>query len=993
MTLRWRLILLAVLLLTLAVTARFWLTPLLTFVKVNSDIIQALDSLLAILLGLGGLVSGFLALRRTTLTPSKPTPSQNMDIGYGDFIEGDPHKAMISGGISGGIVTLGNGNTVTEQTTINVMDGKPATDPEALRIAYLNYVYESTSDLTLSGIDRKAINESETRLKLNSVYTGLRTTKPEETGSPEDTSLPGSKSSQGIQLKRNVTTLRSKNLSAVEQLNLHKRLVLLGDPGSGKSTFVNFVALCMAGEALNKKDANLELLTAPLPKEPRESEEPKAQPWNHGVLIPVKVILRDFAARGLPPAGQRAFAKHLWDFIISELNASNLGEYSSLLNKHLREEGGLLLVDGLDEVPEADLRRMQIRQVLEDFARSYPNVHILVTSRTYAYQNQDWRLADFQVAELMVFSQGQIDQFIDRWYKHIGIVRGFNVQDAEGRAKQLKQAIFASDRLMGLAERPLLLTLMASLHAWRGGALPEKREPLYNEAVDLLLDWWERPKEVRDTHGGAIVRQPSLAEWLKVDREKVRNLLNELAYHAHSSQPGLTGTADVPQAELVAGLMRLTNNPDVNPVRLIEYLRDRAGLILARGEGIISFPHRTFQEYLSACYLTDHDYPEKIAELACDDINRWREVALLAGAKAGRGTASAVWTLVDALCYSDDLQGTCREENRLWGAHLAAQVLVENVDLEKVSERNRPKVERVRNWLANILKHGDLPPRERVSAGDNLARLGDPRFRADAWFLPAEPFLGFVEIPAGEFLMGSDPEKDKESDDNEKPQHRIDLPTYYIARYPVTVAQFRAFVDDQGYKPQDPDCLNDLPTRPVRWVTWYDAMEYCHWLTGKLAEWELTPQPLVMLIRQGWQVSLPSETEWEKAARGEDGRIFPWGNPFDENKANTYEVGIGDTSAVGCFPGGASPYGVVDLSGNVWEWTHSSNGNYPYPTAQEEIQERESLKAIGEHGAELRGGSFLNISRLARCAYRRWFSPDHLSLDFGFRVVLSPFRP
>ena len=143
-----------------------------------------------------------------------------------------------------------------------------------------------------------------------------------------------------------------------------------------------------------------------------------------------------------------------------------------------------------------------------------------MTSRTYAYQKQDWRLPGFAQAILTHFSQGQIRRFIQRWYAHIALVRYLHPEEAQGRAILLQTAILGSERLYELAQRPLLLTLMASLHAWRGGSLPEKREELYADSVDLLLDWWEQPKVVRDAQGG-VMRQPSLAEWLKVDRKEV----------------------------------------------------------------------------------------------------------------------------------------------------------------------------------------------------------------------------------------------------------------------------------------------------------------------------------------------------------------------------------------------------------------------------------------------------------------------------------------
>jgi ABC-type taurine transport system ATPase subunit len=136
------------------------------------------------------------------------------------------------------------------------------------------------------------------------VYTALLTQAPEELD-------------RAALTPKNMEARGQRRLSALEHLNLQPRLVLLGDPGSGKSTFVNFVALCLAGEALGHTGANLKLLTAPLPKEPGQREEPEPQPWKHGALLPVRVVLRDFAARGLPPAGQIATARHLWEFIVA----------------------------------------------------------------------------------------------------------------------------------------------------------------------------------------------------------------------------------------------------------------------------------------------------------------------------------------------------------------------------------------------------------------------------------------------------------------------------------------------------------------------------------------------------------------------------------------------------------------------------------------------------------------------------------------------------
>src|SRR5262249_12385243 len=154
---------------------------------------------------------------------------------------------------------------------------------------------------------------------------------------------------------------------------------------------------------------------------------------------------------------------------------------------------------------------------------------------------------------------------------------------------------------------------------------------------------------------------------------------------------------------------------------------------------------------------------------------------------------------------------------------------------------HQPKVERIRTWLVRTLQHGVLPARERAQAGDVLAQCGDPRFRVDAWYLPDEPLLGFVEIPAGPFLMGSDAQRDQLASADELPQHEVVLPTYYIARYPVTMAQFRAFVEASGYAPLDKDSLSGLSNHPVVGVNWSDALAYCDWLTQCLRAWSKTP--------------------------------------------------------------------------------------------------------------------------------------------------------
>ncbi len=251
-----------------------------------------------------------------------------------------------------------------------------------------------------------------------------------------------------------------------------------------------------------------------------------------------------------------------------------------------------------------------------------------------------------------------------------------------------------------------------------------------------------------------------------------------------------------------------------------------------------------------------------------------------------------------------------------------------------------------------------------------------------------------LRIPAGWFLMGS-ADSDQQAWSDEKPQHRLYLPEYWIGRYPVTNAQFAAFVRSTGYRTsseksssdftwQHPKGKNsDLSGRdnhPVRYLSWRDALEYCRWLT------EAT----------GVKYSLPSEAEWEKAARSADadGRIYPWGNTWDAKRCNTSESGKGDTTPVGHYsPGGDSPYGCADMAGNVWEWTRSLWGKgwdepeFKYPYNPDDG--REKLDAPDNFPRVLRGGSFYDDFRYARCSYRNWYAPLSWYGYFGFRVGVS----
>jgi formylglycine-generating enzyme required for sulfatase activity len=264
------------------------------------------------------------------------------------------------------------------------------------------------------------------------------------------------------------------------------------------------------------------------------------------------------------------------------------------------------------------------------------------------------------------------------------------------------------------------------------------------------------------------------------------------------------------------------------------------------------------------------------------------------------------------------------------------------------------------------------------------------------WGLPDDPLLGFIEIPAGDFTMGTESEQ---SEENERPLHTVTLEEYFIGKYEVTVAQFAAFVQDLGY-PADSRSLEGPTDRPVRHVTWHDAIAYCAWLTGKLRAWPGTPSVLADHLRGDdgvppWLVTLPSEAEWEKAARGTDGRVYPWGNTRPDSTRGNY-AGAGP-SAVGSYPNGGSSYDVQDMAGNVFEWTRSlwgpdvSSPRYRYPYLSDDG--REDLDAPANIRRVMRGGSFFLGEDGLRTTRRFRYDPDNRFGTRGFRVVVSTGPP
>ena len=223
-----------------------------------------------------------------------------------------------------------------------------------------------------------------------------------------------------------------------------------------------------------------------------------------------------------------------------------------------------------------------------------------------------------------------------------------------------------------------------------------------------------------------------------------------------------------------------------------------------------------------------------------------------------------------------------------------------------------------------------------------------------------KPDIELIRIPEGKFTMGSN------ESSNEKPVHFVHLDEYYISKYPVTVGQFKKFITatkhDAGNEWKEPGFIQTA-NHPVVCVSWNDAAAFCKWVGGRL----------------------PTEAEWEKAARGTDGRKYPWGNNSPDYDLCNYGFNKDGTTAVGSYPKGASPYGVMDLSGNVWEWC-SDWYNSGYVTSPS----RNPQGPVSGYNRVSRGGCWLlNDIDSLRASFRGNNYPFLRNCLFGFRVIIK----
>ncbi len=438
-----------------------------------------------------------------------------------------------------------------QQVTIvgNVYTGAPATNTEEALAIYREVLARTLGSLSLRGLDVASSDATgdAKRISLESVYVDLDTTIAESTDDPKRRREPSQ-------------DRESKPLTALHAVAKHNPVVLLGDPGSGKSTFVNYLAFRLAAGSANRKTAF----------------DARAWPRELADLVPIVVVLRDFAA-GLD--SRDLVGPHsLHDFIDAQLSVQKLEFAKPVLADALDKGRAIVLLDGLDEIPDADARA-RTRDAVEAFIARYRKSRHIVTCRTLSYQDRRVQLAGATSFQIAPFDREKIHRFIRAWYAELERIGTLNRIDAENLGTRLRTSVERVD-LRRLAPNPLLLTVMAVVNTHKG-RLPDARALVYRDVIDLLLWRWD---EIKATRGNEpmlrkLIRDAGLAE------TDILRILSQLAFEAQGNRQAGDADAvvDIPEATLVTRLAERHPKQSLDwAVEVVGAMKLRAGLLIAR---------------------------------------------------------------------------------------------------------------------------------------------------------------------------------------------------------------------------------------------------------------------------------------------------------------------------------------------------------------------------------------------------------------------------
>jgi formylglycine-generating enzyme required for sulfatase activity len=720
----------------------------------------------------------------------------------------------------------------------------------------------------------------------------------------------------------------------ISDIQNRKRVVLLGDPGAGKST-------------------TLWNLVAELARDAQQNER---------AVLPLLVPLGGYVDDG-----------PFIDYIQNQAETL-LGELSPYLPHLLNEKRIAILLDGLNEMPRLDFEG-RIRRV-KSFLDSHLELLTVVTCRELDY-TVDLRLDKIRIFPLDPI---RIKAFLRSYLKEEGenlfwkLIEGkdqdrvryqFWKRFVEGGGKEydfwlaqeqptdLTRPWYFWDwqywlklrdnprSYMAIARNPYMLWMITQIYA-RQHHLPTNRGQLFRLFVDVLMAR-EKDRTIEEN-------------W--IDEKTQLEALSKLAYVMQKG--GQLGTS-------------------VDHDTALKYLGSEKMLHLAFSENLleigdrIRFTHQLLQEFFAAYALDRERLKGKPATDFWPASQWWNPVGweetsvLMAGLYVDDPISVLNW-LRDA---NPELAARCLVDGGIPVRDAVRQMLVA-AWLPRLTDLNEPVNARSAIGRALGLINADTRP--------GICLIGDDDL----------PVIEWCDVPAGTFLMG-------EGDET----HTVHLPYYQISKYLITNAQYDAFINDQGFTMKWRHCWTDagwvqkgdsispeeyreilrLPNHPRIGLMWYDAVAFCRWLDIRMKALGRIPEDL--------EIRLPTEAEWEKAARGVNGQAYPWSNEFDTNKCNV--IGIESTTAVGIFPDGASPFGVLDMIGNAWKWCLTKWRDDPIAPEDNDLEGNEPrVYRGGSWGSNAFRSEPWNPNEL-HCGRRYWNVPEDNRPDaVGFFIVLGP---
>lgn len=855
-------------------------------------------------------------------------------------------------------------------------------DPRTQEQRYLDHLINAHQHLPVAGFETNL----RIPIPLEKVYVTLRARLTEWERSLGEAELQTP--SRQIPAERDLSVQEALKLALDKQ---YHGMVILGHPGSGKTTLAKYFTLCFAD---NRAKKNLGL-----------SQE----------LLPLLLFLRE-----IDPS------KTLVENLLAVLQKYDLGLDEPFFKSYLEKGRAIVLLDGLDEVPTEE-KRAAVSRWIHHQHLAFPACPLIVTSRFSGYRGEAvLQEGAYLRLDIQDFNLKEVRQFIENWLTavetHLHDDSKHWRTEAKSRADDLCRRIEENPTLRELAVNPLMLQIIALVHRDRG-TLPERRVELYQECTDVLLERWDATKGLQVLLSAAQARQ----------------LLQPVALWMHSVE----NRREVSKAEVLGFISPKIPQikAGIDPEALLQSWQERSGIFKGEGDTYF-FHHLSFQEYLSAEQIRNTRQVNILIKYF--DQAWWRETTLLAMGLTNppifadfmhdllranwRNGASVDFMLrcigeallKDETPFTEALRRLKRPEARyqaLMGLERifgnAAPTGERDAVREAVKEALKDKNNSVRETARSLLvKWGEAPAPEAAETLSVTVR-GKKQQLPQRLYNPHELNAEYILIPGA---------KEKiifESTEKPAPDYPL-----YFAKYPVTNKLYRRFIDylaGVGAIRESPlwdalpreqfarrllekakevkgfaDYLGNNPAKwaeklrsryhdekrfngedqPVVGVTWFAATAYCHWLTelhgaermAHGAKKSAIRDPQSQISNSEIRFRLPTEQEWQWAASGGK-REYPWGNETPDDTRANYGNKVGQTTPVGAYPAGATPEGLMDMAGNVWEWMENWYKDEAYGARS------------------LRGGSWSLLVAYLRCSARSDDYPVNLWNSFGFRVV------